>query len=98
VALDDGFLATVIMVALLGGTGGEGGTTAIPQRLLTSLLGTGRLREIMARAQAELLERARLILDEEMLRFAAVIESAGTPDAADALLLYQATYALEVAR
>jgi hypothetical protein len=52
----------------------------------------------MVTALAELRDHARLIFDEEMLRFAAVVDTAGTPDAADALVLYQATYALEVAR
>ena len=52
----------------------------------------------MTRARAELHDRIGLIFDEEMLRFAAIIDAAGAPDAAVALQLYQATYALEVAR
>jgi hypothetical protein len=98
VSLDDDSLATVLMVGLLGAAQDSSGTAAIPQRLLTSLLGAGPLRDIMTRARAELHDRIGLIFDEEMLRFAAIIDAAGAPDAAVALQLYQATYALEVAR
>ncbi|HEY1323059.1 MAG TPA: GTPase [Streptosporangiaceae bacterium] len=98
VSLDDDSLAIVLMTGLLGAGEDTGGTAAIPQRLLTSLFGAGPLRDVMARARAELRERIGLIFDEEMLRFAATVAAVGTPDAAVALQLYQATYALEVAR
>jgi hypothetical protein len=98
VSLDDDSLATVLMTGLLGASEEAGGTAAIPQRLLTSLFGAGLLRDVMARARGELRERIGLIFDEEMLRFAAAVAAAGAPDAAVALQLYQATYALEVAR
>ena len=52
----------------------------------------------MARTGADLRHRIALLLDEEMRRFADVIDAVGTPDAAASLHLYQATYALEVAR
>jgi energy-coupling factor transporter ATP-binding protein EcfA2 len=98
VSLDDDSLAIVLMTGLLGSGEDAGGTAAIPQRLLTSLFGAGPLRDVMTRARAELRERIGLIFDEEMLRFAATVAAVGTPDAAVALQLYQATYALEVAR
>jgi energy-coupling factor transporter ATP-binding protein EcfA2 len=100
VNLDDDSLATVITLALLGAAAPEpdGGTGAVPQRLLTTLFGAGPLRRITVRAQADLLERIRLIFDEEMRRFAGLLEGAGVPDAAVAVQLYQATYALEMVR
>lgn len=98
VTLDEESLATVLIVSLLGRDSEEEGTAAIPMRLLTSLFGAGPLREVVGKAQADLRHRIRLIFDEEMLRFADVIDLAGGPDAADAVQLYQATYALEVAR
>jgi hypothetical protein len=98
VTLDEDSLATVLMVGLLGRDIDEEGTAAIPMRLLTSLFGAGPLREVVGKAQADLRDRIRLIFDEEMLRFADVIDIAGGPDPADAVRLYQATYALEVAR
>ena len=98
VTLDDDALATVLVVSLLGSGEDDTGTATIPRRLLTSLFGAGPLRDIMARTRADLRHRITLILDEEMRRFADVIDAVGTPDAAASLHLYQATYALEVAR
>jgi energy-coupling factor transporter ATP-binding protein EcfA2 len=98
VSLDDDSLATVLMISLLGSTEDENGTAAIPGRLLTSLFGAGPLRDIVTRTRTDLHHRIALILDEEMRRFAEVIDAVGTPDAMAGLQLYQATYALEVAR
>jgi hypothetical protein len=98
VTLDDDALATVLIVSLLGSSEDDTGTATIPRRLLTSLFGAGLLRDVMARTRADLRHRVKLILDEEMRRFADVIDTVGTPDAAASLHLYQATYALEVAR
>jgi hypothetical protein len=98
VSLDDDALATVLIVSLLGSGKDNTGTATIPRRLLTSLFGAGPLRDITARTRADLRHRIMLILDEEMRRFADVIDVVGTPDAAASLHLYQATYALEVAR
>jgi 50S ribosome-binding GTPase len=98
VTLDEDSLATVLMVGLLGRDSDDEGTAAIPMRLLTSLFGAGPLREVVGKAQTDLRHRIRLIFDEEMLRFADVIDLAGGPDPVDAVQLYQATYALEVAR
>jgi hypothetical protein len=98
VSLDNDTLATVLIVSLFGSAEDDTSTASIPRRLLTSLFGTGPLRDIMARTRADLRHRITLILDEEMRRFADVIDAVGTPDAAASLHLYQATYALEVAR
>ena len=98
VSLDDDALATVLIVSLLGSSEDDTGTAAVPRRLLTSLFGAGPLRDIVARIRADLRHRITLLLDEEMRRFADVIDAVGTPDAAASLHLYQATYALEVAR
>ena len=98
VSLDSDSLATVLIVSLFGASENDAGTAAIPRRLLTTLFGAGPLRDIMARTGADLRHRIALLLDEEMRRFADVIDAVGTPDAAASLHLYQATYALEVAR
>jgi energy-coupling factor transporter ATP-binding protein EcfA2 len=98
VTLDDDALATVLMVGLLGSGADDTGTAAIPHRLLTSLFGAGPLRDIETRTRTDLRQRIGMIFDAEMLRFANVIDAAGAPDAAAGLQLYQATYALEVAR
>jgi hypothetical protein len=98
VSLDDDSLATVLMTGLLGAGEDATGTAAIPQRLLTSLFGAGPLRDVMVWARASLRGHIQLIFDEELLRFTAAVAAAGAPDAEVALQLYQATYALEVAR
>jgi hypothetical protein len=98
VSLDNDSLATVLIVSLFGAGEDDTGTAAVPRRLLTTLFGAGPLRDIMARTGADLRHRIALLLDEEMRRFADVIDVVGTPDAAASLNLYQATYALEVAR
>jgi len=98
VSLDNDALATVLIVSLFGSSADDTGTATIPRRLLTSLFGAGLLRDITARTRADLRHRIKLILDEEMRRFADVIDAVGTPDAAASLHLYQATYALEVVR
>ena len=97
-SLDDDSLAAVLMIGLLGSGEDEDSTAAIPHRLLTSLFGAGPLRDIEARTRGDLDHRIALIFDEEMRRFAELIDTVGTPDAMAGLQLYQATYALEVAR
>jgi energy-coupling factor transporter ATP-binding protein EcfA2 len=98
VSLDEDSLATVLIISLLGDSEDEESTATIPRRLLASLFGAGPLRDIMTRTRADLRHRITLILDEEMRRFADVLAAVGTPDATASLNLYQATYALEVAR
>jgi energy-coupling factor transporter ATP-binding protein EcfA2 len=108
VSFDDESLALVLTVGLLGfgaGTGGGAvgdgaaeGTGAAAHRLLSSLFGPGPLRDISTKAREDLRERIRLLFDEEMLRFAELIDAEGVPDEAAAVQLYQATYSLEVVR
>jgi energy-coupling factor transporter ATP-binding protein EcfA2 len=102
ISVDDESLATVLMIGLLVRSApeaeAEGSSAAIPQRLLTSLLGAGPLRDVAKWARADLLDRIRLVLDEETQRFSKIIAGAEIPDASGALQLYQATYALEVTR
>jgi energy-coupling factor transporter ATP-binding protein EcfA2 len=102
VSFDEESLVLVVIIGLLGHGAGEavaaGGASAAAQDLLSSLVGPGPLREIGTKARADLRERVRLLFDEEMLRFAEVIDAEGVPDEDAAVQLYQATYALEVAR
>src|SRR5581483_4630933 len=53
---------------------------------------------VLAKARADLLDHIRLLYDEEMLGFDAVIESAGPCDDVAAIRLYQAEYSLEAVR
>jgi energy-coupling factor transporter ATP-binding protein EcfA2 len=71
---------------------------AVPHQLLASLFGAQAPGEITARARADLVERVRLLLDEEMLRFAQVIDSAGNCDDVAGVRLYQAEFSLEAVR
>ena len=105
VSFDDESLALVVIIGLLGfGAGDVGdaaaadGTSAAAQELLSSLFGHAPLRDIVTKARADLGERVRLLYDEEMLRFAELIDAEGVPDEAAAVQLYQATYSLEVVR
>jgi energy-coupling factor transporter ATP-binding protein EcfA2 len=95
-------LALVLTIGLLGdGAAGEAataGTSVVPQHLLTSLFGAGPLRDVAARARADLHDRIALLFDEEMLRFAQVIDAAGIPDDTSPAQLRQVTMALETAR
>jgi hypothetical protein len=81
----------VVMLAVFAQTGGltgaevavAGGTTAAGQRILEALLGDQAVRTLAARARTMLLERARLLLDEEAERFHAVLRPvAPEPDGA----------------
>jgi energy-coupling factor transporter ATP-binding protein EcfA2 len=102
VSFDDESLALVVIIGLLGFGAGDaaaaGDTSAVAQDLLRSLFGPGPLRDIGTKARADLRERVRLLFDEEMLRFAELIDAEGVPDEAAAVQLYQATYSLEVVR
>jgi hypothetical protein len=56
------------------------------------------LAGILARARADLLDRVRLLLDEELVRFVEVIDAAGDCDDVAAVRLYQAEFSLEAVR
>jgi len=111
VSFDEESLALVLTISLLGddsaraGTrapeaedGGEESASALPQRLLTSLLGAGPLRELSATARQDLHDRVRLLFEEDMVRFTQVVRAAGAPDDTAAVQLHQASYTLEAAR
>ena len=102
VSFDDEPLALVLTIGLLGygegGDAGSEGSSVVPQHLLTSLFGVGPLREIAARARADLHDRIGLLFNEEMLRFTEVIDAAGIPDEASPGQLRQVTLSLETAR
>ncbi len=102
VSFDEEALSVVLMVGILGyGTSDvvvEGGTSAVPQRLLKSLFGAESLRGMGAKAKADLRKRITMLLDEEGLRFNQVLDQVDVPDESLAVALYQATYNLEVAR
>ena len=102
VSFDEESLALVLTIGLLGyGAGGDvvnEGTSVVPQHLLTSLFGAGPLREIAAKARADLHDKIGLLFDEEMLRFTQTVDSAGVPDDASAAQLRQVALTLEKAR
>jgi energy-coupling factor transporter ATP-binding protein EcfA2 len=102
VSFDDESLALVLTMAMLGyGEDEEAvpeGTSAAPQRLLTSLFGAGPLRDLGARARTDLRGKISLLFDEEMQRFTDIISAAGAPIDTAALQLEKALYALEAAR
>jgi hypothetical protein len=102
VSYDDEALSLVMMVGLFGfGTSDiavEGGTSAVPQRLLKALFGAESLRSMSAKARADLRGRIGMLFDEEAIRFGQTLDGAGVPDETTPVQLYQATYNLEVAR
>ena len=99
---DDESLALVLTIGMLGYGAGDvavtEGTSAVPQRVLTTLFGAGSLRDLGARARLDLHDRITLLFAAEMRRFTDVIDAAGQPGPAAAADLYQAAYTLEAAR
>ena len=80
-------------------SGPEGGNVYTePLRMLTSVFGAVMLTEILAKARADLLDRVRLLLDEELVRFVEVLDAAGTCNDVAAIRLYQAEFSLEAVR
>jgi hypothetical protein len=92
----------VLTIGLLGYGAGDvtvtEGTSAVPQRLLTSLFGAGQLRDLGARARLDLHDRVSLLFGEEMRRFTQIINAAGAPDEDAAPALLQAGETLEATR
>jgi len=106
-AFDDEALGLVVAAAMLGedapgaDAAAEAEGTSIhiePRRLLTSVFGPVVSASILAKARADLLHRVRLLLNEELLRFAEVIEAAGPCEDVAAIRLYQAEFSLEAVR
>lgn len=86
-----------------GGDGQPGqdaadGIGAMPREVLASVVGQAACDTVIAQARQDLRQRIGLLLDEEQLRFAEVIDQAGAVDPVAAVRLYQAEYSLEAAR
>jgi energy-coupling factor transporter ATP-binding protein EcfA2 len=69
-----------------------------PERLLGSLFGAGQLRDLTAKARADLHERVAALLAPEAARFDAVVDASGAPQETVAAQLIEASAALEAAR
>jgi energy-coupling factor transporter ATP-binding protein EcfA2 len=75
-----------------------------PEVMAVAMLAEGSDLEVddaqkyASQARADLLDRIRLLFDEELLGFAAVIDAAGPCDDVAAIRLYQAEYSLEAVR
>ncbi len=96
-------LSLVTLVAMLGEDAGAGDTNndeilMIPAELLASAFGAAESKRLADKARADLADRIRLLLDEELLRFVEVLNGAGPVDQVAAVRLYQAEYALESVR
>jgi energy-coupling factor transporter ATP-binding protein EcfA2 len=112
IGFNDEALSLLVLVAMLGenapaaregaaapAADAEGaGLYTEPRRLLTSVFSAMTLAGILARARADLLDRVRLLLDEELVRFVEVIDAAGPCDDVAAIRLYQAEFSLEAVR
>ncbi len=108
ISFDDESLSLVVLVAMLGedaprtaepATEADG--TSIytePRRMLATVFGEVPLAEMLGQARADLLARIRLLLDEELVRFAEVLDAAGPCDDVAAIRLYQAEFSLEAVR
>jgi hypothetical protein len=102
ISFDDEALSLVVLVTMLSedapGTSGSGLADGSPRQMLTSVFGPVMLAEILAKGRADLLHRVRLLLDEEMVRFVEVLDTAGPCDDVAAIRLYQAEFSLEAVR
>jgi len=76
----------------------DAGVYTGPRRMLASVFGADLLAGLLARARADLSDRVRLLLDEELVRFVEVIDTAGDCDDVAAIRLYQAEFSLEAVR
>ena len=70
----------------------------MPREVLASVIGNSESEALIARARKDLHQRVGLLLDEELLRFAEVIDEMGPVDSVAAVRLYQAEYSLEATR
>ena len=77
---------------------GKDGIGSVPREVLASVVGNSESEALVARARKDLHQRIGLLLDEELLRFAEVIDEMGPVDAVASVRLYQAEYALEATR
>ena len=77
---------------------GKDGIGSVPRELLASVVGNSDSEAMIARARKDLHQRVGLLLDEELLRFAEVLDEMGPVNAVASVRLYQAEYALEATR
>jgi energy-coupling factor transporter ATP-binding protein EcfA2 len=70
----------------------------VPRDVLTQSFGASKVDILLASARADLVDRVRLLLDEELLRFFQVLDAVGQIDPVAAVRLYQAEYNLEAVR
>jgi energy-coupling factor transporter ATP-binding protein EcfA2 len=102
VSFDEASLALVLTIGMLGYGARDAAVSevasAVPQRLLSSLFGAGQLRDLGARARLDLHDRISQLFDEELQRFASIVNAAGAPDGQAADALREAADYLEVAR
>jgi len=75
-----------------------GEIATVPRELLVSAFGAAGAGDLTGQVRRDLIERVRLLLDEELLRFLEVLDDAGQVDPVAAVRLYQAEYSLEAAR
>ena len=95
----------VVMLAVFAHTGGltgaeavvAGGTSALAQKVLEAIFGDQAVRELAARARADLLERVGGLLSAEAARYRAVVEPL-VPSQADVDALDAAARAVGAAR
>jgi hypothetical protein len=66
--------------------------------VLASIMGDFASLELITRARQDLRQHIGLLFDEELLRYAEVLDEAGPIDPVAAVRLYQAEYSLEAAR
>jgi energy-coupling factor transporter ATP-binding protein EcfA2 len=77
---------------------GKDAAGSVPREVLASVIGNSESEALIARARKDLHQRVGLLLDEELLRFAEVLDEMGPVDAVASVRLYQAEYALEATR
>ena len=95
----------LVMIAVFAHTGGltgtevvvAGGTSALGQKVLEALLGDQAVRELAAKARADLRERVERLLVDEQARYTEVLATAGT-DAVAAEELRDAARSVEGVR
>jgi len=75
-----------------------GEIATVPRELLVSAFGATAAGQLTGQVRKDLIERVRLLLDEELLRFLEVLDEAGQVDPVAAVRLYQAEYSLEAVR
>ena len=77
---------------------GRAAAGAASQELLSSLFGTGLLRDMGVRVRSDLRDRVALLFEDETQRFFAIVDAGGVPDESAAAGLLRAGYELEGAR